>query len=166
MPVSCLVPPTVLLEIARRGSEEQRRWALGTLATDASLRTARAVAAARPTGAFRGTLAGPVEGPHRMVYDGGGHEDLPGKAVRQEGDPATEDAAVNEAYDGLGATFDFYLAAYDRHSIDDQGLPMLATVHYGDHYDNAFWNGSQMVFGDGDGEALRALHPLARRHRP
>ncbi|SNQ50701.1 Extracellular metalloprotease (fragment) [Frankia canadensis] len=62
------------------------------------------------------------------------------------------DVTVNEAYDGLGATFAFYAAVLGRDSIDDEGMSLLATVHYGDHYDNAFWNGRQMVFGDGDGE--------------
>jgi Zn-dependent metalloprotease len=41
-----------------------------------------------------------------------------------------------------------------RDSIDGAGLPLNATVHYGDKYDNAFWDGSQMVFGDGDGEVF------------
>ena len=31
-------------------------------------------------------------------------------------------------------------------------MPLDATVHYGERYNNAFWNGQQMVFGDGDGE--------------
>ncbi|MEP7188351.1 MAG: M4 family metallopeptidase, partial [Roseiflexaceae bacterium] len=42
--------------------------------------------------------------------------------------------------------------AYQRNSIDDQGLPLDATVHFGSNYDNAFWNGERMVFGDGDGK--------------
>jgi Zn-dependent metalloprotease len=152
MPVSCFVPPTILLEIARRGSAEQRNWALSTLATDTSLRTARATAATLRGGSVRGLLAGPTDAPQRTVYDGGGQERLPGKVVRHEGDPASTDEAVNDAYDGLGTTFDFYLRSYHRHSIDDRGLPLVATVHYGDHYDNAFWDGAQMVFGDGDGQ--------------
>src|SRR6185437_13237179 len=41
--------------------------------------------------------------------------------------------------------------AYRRNSLDDKGLPLVATVHFGRGYDNAFWNGEQMVFGDGDG---------------
>ncbi len=61
------------------------------------------------------------------------------------------DAPVNQAYDGLGATFDFYLNIYQRNSIDNAGLPLKATVHFDRQYDNAFWNGQQMVFGDGDG---------------
>jgi Zn-dependent metalloprotease len=62
------------------------------------------------------------------------------------------DLAVDEAYDGLGATFAFFLKAYGRNSIDGAGMPLDATVHYGVRYDNAFWNGRQMVFGDGDGK--------------
>lgn len=152
MPVCCFVPPSILERIARSGTPEQRDWALATLSTDASLRLARAVAAARRTSRIRPAKAVETEQPQRSVYDAGGQEQLPGRPVRLEGADATGDPAVDEAYDGLGATFDFYLAAYDRYSIDDQGLPLTATVHYGDHYDNAFWNGTQMVFGDGDGE--------------
>jgi Zn-dependent metalloprotease len=90
----------------------------------------------------------------RSIYDSKHAEDQPpsGVLVRSEGQPAVSDVAVDEAYDGLGATFDFYLAAYDRNSIDDEGLPLKAYVHYGQNYDNAFWDGSEMVFGDGDGD--------------
>src|SRR5919206_292413 len=72
--------------------------------------------------------------------------------LRSEGSPAGNDAAVNEAYDGLGDTYDFYWEVLDRNSIDDEGMPLNATVHYGQNYDNAFWNGERMVFGDGDGD--------------
>ena len=71
--------------------------------------------------------------------------------VRGEGDPATGDTAVSEAYDGLGDTWQLWRGAYGRNSLDDRGLPLLATVHYGRRYDNAFWDGTRMVFGDGDG---------------
>src|SRR5262249_15250854 len=39
---------------------------------------------------------------------------------------------------------------FGRNSIDNRGLRLNASVHYGADYDNAFWDGSQMVFGDGD----------------
>ena len=87
----------------------------------------------------------------RTIYDAGGVEKLPGTVVRNEGQAETKDVTVNEAYDGLGDTYDFFLGAYQRNSIDNAGLPLKATVHYGKQYDNAFWNGEQMVFGDGDG---------------
>ncbi|MDO9398673.1 MAG: M4 family metallopeptidase, partial [Herbiconiux sp.] len=54
--------------------------------------------------------------------------------------------------EGLGATHALLREAFGRESIDGRGLPLLATVHYGRDYDNAFWDGERMVFGDGDGE--------------
>jgi len=88
----------------------------------------------------------------RTIYDAHHTTNLPGDVVRAEGANPTGDPAVDEAYDGLGATFKFYLQAYKRNSIDNQGLPLLATVHYDTNYDNAFWDGQQMIFGDGDGQ--------------
>jgi Zn-dependent metalloprotease len=84
------------------------------------------------------------------IYDAQHAQRLPGRLVRSEGDPATGDAAVDEAYDGLGATFDLYLEEYGRCSLDDRDMPLIGTVHYGRSYDNAFFDGQQMVFGDGD----------------
>jgi Zn-dependent metalloprotease len=72
--------------------------------------------------------------------------------VRAEGSANSGDPVVDEAYDGLGRTWDFYYEVFERNSIDDEGMPLLATVHYGQGYNNAFWNGRQMVFGDGDGQ--------------
>jgi hypothetical protein len=71
--------------------------------------------------------------------------------VRAEGGAPSSDGAVNEAYDGLGATWELWATAYSRDSLDGKGMPLHATVHYGRNYDNAFWDGTQMVFGDGDG---------------
>ncbi|MFD0541644.1 hypothetical protein ACFQY7_55415 [Actinomadura luteofluorescens] len=89
--------------------------------------------------------------PDRTINDAGHREELPGRTVRAEGAPATGDPTADRAYDWLGTTFDFFEAVYRRDSIDGAGLPMVSTVHYGDKYDNAFWNGEQMVYGDGDG---------------
>ncbi|RUQ86526.1 M4 family peptidase [Labedella gwakjiensis] len=90
----------------------------------------------------------------RAVFDAHSTEDLPGTPVRAEGEPSTGDPAADEAYDGLGATHALFLDAFDRDSIDDSGLPLEATVHFGNAYDNAFWDGSRMVFGDGDGQVF------------
>ena len=88
---------------------------------------------------------------YRAIFTAKNSETLPGKAVRSEGQPKSGDKAVDEAFDGLGHTFDFFADVFQRNSIDDNGLPLNATVHYGDGYNNAFWNGQRMVFGDGDG---------------
>src|SRR4051794_14788902 len=143
--VPCIVPPVILEQIARRGDDVQRERARRALALDAEHRAAR-------TGSRPGATDAVAGSPQRTISTAGGAETLPGRPVRGEGDPATGDAAVDEAYDWLGATYDFYLEAYDRHSIDDRELPLPATVHYGVDYDNAFWDGTRMVFGDGDGD--------------
>ena len=145
-PVCHIVPPYVLENIARHGSERQRAVAVHSLGLDAGHRAARTsvtVLAEQPE---------PGAGLQRTVSSAGGTEWLPGRPVRSEGDGPSGDAAVDEAYDGLGATYDLYLDAYQRRSVDDADLPLPATVHYGRDYDNAFWNGERMVFGDGDGE--------------
>lgn len=89
--------------------------------------------------------------PDRRVHDAQNGTTLPGTLVRAEGDPETDDVAVTEAYDGLGATWDLLARVYGRDSLDGLGLTLPATVHYSRDYDNAFWDGRQMVFGDGDG---------------
>ena len=91
-------------------------------------------------------------GKQRLISTAKNQESLPGKVARGEGMPSNGDAAVDEAYDGLGHTFDFFFENYQRNSIDDEGLALNATVHYGKRYNNAFWNGQRMVFGDGDGK--------------
>lgn len=105
-----------------------------------------------------GDLVAQLSGaPNRTISDAGNTQQLPGAIVRGEDDAPVEDAAVNEAFDGLGATFEMLLAAFGRNSLDDAGAPLNATVHYGVDYDNAFWDGERMVFGDGDGEVFQGF---------
>lgn len=89
--------------------------------------------------------------PHRLVHDAQQGSTLPGRRARTEGEPPVADESVNEAYDGLGDTWRLLHEVYGRDSLDGEGLPLVASVHYERGYDNAFWNGEQMVFGDGDG---------------
>jgi Zn-dependent metalloprotease len=150
--IFCILPPHILRRIAQNGTPQQRSRALATLAIDETMRLARATHQLLTTGVQPAPVTAAPPAKQRTIYDGQHSQTLPGTVVRNEGAPDGADPAVNEAYNGLGATFDFYLAAYDRNSIDDKGLHLDATVHYGTNYDNAFWNGQQMVFGDGDGD--------------
>jgi Zn-dependent metalloprotease len=146
----CILPPHVLRSIAQNGrSARQRAAAATTLATDATFRAMRmAPAAAR----HAPSMEHPSMQKTRTIYSANNSQQLPGAVVRAEGSAPVADVAVNEAYDGLGDTYDFYADIFDRNSIDDEGLALDATVHFGDAYNNAFWNSQQMVFGDGDGE--------------
>ncbi len=126
--IFCILPPHILESIARSGNPSQRRAALKTLAVDSTFRALRASAAMRPTVAARSMAAPNVL--QRTIHSAGGQETLPGTVVRNEGDPPTGDVAVDEAYDGLGHTWTFFDEVFGRNSIDDEGMPLLATVHY------------------------------------
>ncbi|MFF8381484.1 M4 family metallopeptidase [Streptomyces sp. NPDC015661] len=144
-----IVPPHILDRLAQAEDPRVYEPARRTLEHDGAMRTRRRVTAVRGAAAPVGT---PSEKPQRTIYDARHTETLPGVKVHAESDPSSGDSTVNRAHAGLGATFELYLKAFGRHSIDDSGLPLDATVHYGDKYDNAFWDGERMVFGDGDGE--------------
>jgi Zn-dependent metalloprotease len=146
-PLNCILPPHILRAIADRGTTEQQTKANQTLLLTARFREQRqAVVVSRETAA-RTAQAGNKD---RNVYDAQHGSTLPGTLMRKEGDPPVSDVAVNEAYDGAGATYDLYLDSYQRDSIDDRGMAINSSVHYQVGYDNAFWNGQQMVYGDGD----------------
>jgi tetratricopeptide (TPR) repeat protein len=87
----------------------------------------------------------------RVIYDAQNREALQGQLVRREGDPPSGDSAVDEAYDALGTIHAFFWQVYGRDSIDDRGMPLVAVVHYGQKYTNAFWLEPQLALGDGDG---------------
>ena len=64
------------------------------------------------------------DAPNRTISDAGNTQELPGAVVRTEDDAPVDDAAVNEAFDGLGATFEMLLSAFGRNSLDDAGAPL------------------------------------------
>ena len=98
------------------------------------------------------------------MYDARKTDQLPGKLVRSEGQAKVADKAVNEAYDYSGDTYDFYDKLFGRNSLDDNGMTLISSVHVGEADDtgsfvpmnNAFWNGEQMAYGDGDDVMFRA----------
>lgn len=150
-PICCILPPHLLRQIAEHGTPQERVAAVRTLTTDQTFRLARAELGAAVQGTRAAVLTDEATR-RRTIYTANNTQSLPGQLVRAENGPPSGDAQVDEAYDGLGATFDFYWESYQRNSIDGAGLPLIATVHFNRSYDNAFWNGEQMVFGDGDGK--------------
>jgi len=144
--VACwIVPPYILKSLAEHGDAALRARALETLELSGRLAGLRMALAGRLETIARG------KGERRTVCDAGHHQVLPGKVVRREGGPAVEDAAANEAYENAGITYDFFERVFGRRSIDGEDMRLLSSVHYSKYYDNAFWDGEQMVYGDGDG---------------
>ena len=144
----CIVPPYMLRKIVENGTHAQRARAIESLSISGQFRGQRQALTEMPRVGPIVAAAAPIK--QRVIYDAGSGMTLPGVRVREEGAPPSSDVAVNEAYDGSGYTYDLFLDIYQRNSIDNNGMRLDSTVHYGRGYDNAFWNGKQMVYGDGD----------------
>jgi Zn-dependent metalloprotease len=103
---------------------------------------------------------------NRTVYNANGSTTT-GTFARGEGDPATGNRDVDAAYDGTGATYDYYASTFGRDSYDDAGAELVSFVHYGVGYENAFWDGFEMVYGDGfavnDVTAHELTHAVTER---
>jgi Zn-dependent metalloprotease len=99
----------------------------------------------------------PAAHEHRLVYDCEHRTDLPGTLRRREAQPPCEDADVNRAYEAAGTTYEFYRTVFGRDSLDGHGKHLISSVHYGVEFDNARWDGAQMVYGDGDGVMFRSF---------
>lgn len=154
-PLFCIIPHYMLEKMVENGSPKVKKAALQEIHKANLFRMNRSmiieghvnVKAMAKAGIENYTLE-----LTRRVYDAKNSESLPGELVRKEGDPPSTDVAVNEAYDAAGATYNLYKEEYGRESIDNQGMIIDQTVHFDENYNNAFWNGEQMVYGDGDGD--------------
>ena len=145
------VPPYLLRHLV---TEDHPSVAAGepsghTLRIDAAFRERREQASAEPSS--RATAAA-QDTDRWVIHSAGNEETLPGAVVRAEGDPASDDASVDEAYAWSQQVWDLYEQQFGRVSFDGAGSTVTVTVHYAQDYDNAFWDGEQLVFGDGDGE--------------
>ncbi|MBT5856497.1 hypothetical protein HOH87_07705 [bacterium] len=88
---------------------------------------------------------------HRKTHDANHGSSLPGTLILDEDQGTSTDNEINTAHDHMGTTYDYFKDTFDRDSYDDNGAILSTTVHYGSNYVNAYWNGSQLVFGDGSG---------------
>jgi bacillolysin len=104
---------------------------------------------------------------NRRTHDANHGTTLPGTLRRAEGAGPTGDADVDRAHDFVGATYDYYSATHGRDSYDAAGATLTSTVHYSTNFQNAFWDGAQMVFGDGfavkDVTAHELTHAVTER---
>jgi Zn-dependent metalloprotease len=149
-PIHCILPPYILSQLSQSTNAKIRKLAIVAIETAAAFRTQRMMLATLPA---MSAIPSPGARKHRLVYDvkHGSVWSLPGKLVREEGDKNVKDKAVNEAYDYSGNVYDFYKKILSRNSLDDKGMSLISSVHVGRNFNNAFWNGEQMAYGDGDG---------------
>jgi Zn-dependent metalloprotease len=96
-----------------------------------------------------GLVAGTVPAaPTITISDCQHNQTLPGIPVADPTNSA--DGTAKRAAVETSAVADFYKTAFGRNSIDDSGITIASSVHYGINFNNAFWNGSRMTYGDGD----------------
>lgn len=150
-PINCIVPPHLLAKLAESKTDTIRAAAIQTLATTAALRGVRIV---------RPALAG-ITAPgqaRRTIWDAEHRETLAGaEFARSETSGVSADPSVNRAFDDLGTTRKFYAEVLKRDSIDGLGMRLDGYVHFKVGFNNAFWDGHAMVFGDGDGTMFSDL---------
>jgi Zn-dependent metalloprotease len=95
-------------------------------------------------------IAPPGEGP-RKVYDSENSWNQQVTLRRSEGDPATGEDAIDDAYDFVGTARDYFKEVLNRNSIDNLGMDVICNVNFGVNFMNAFWDGDELTFGNGDG---------------
>lgn len=137
-----IVPPYILEALARQGSQPCKR------ALNDTLRILH-----KRNNALNNLLSRPVPEAHaeRLVYSCNQRYEQRLVLVRAENSKAVEDAVTNSAYDTSGYVRDYYRATFELNSMDNQGMPVISNVHYGVKYNNAYWDGDEMTYGDGDG---------------
>ncbi|WP_128893857.1 M4 family metallopeptidase [Longirhabdus pacifica] len=86
----------------------------------------------------------------RQIYDCKQEYEQRVALVQEEGGPSLDDADANYAYEYAGVVRSYFENVLNRDSIDNSGLDLILNVHYGTNYLNAFWDGDEMTFGDGD----------------
>ena len=96
---------------------------------------------------------------NRRAYTANNGTSLPGTLRRSEGQGSSGDVDVDAYYNNAGTTWDFYNNKWGRDSYNNAGAVLIGSVHYSNNYCNAFWNSTQMVYGDGNGSSCL---PLAR----
>jgi len=144
--INCITPPHLLQHLLESSDTRIRDAAQRTLLVSSRLRGERNI---RGLIAF---AAGAPSNARRTVSDCANSTFLPSATVArtEDGSPSQDDSA-NRAFDGLGATREFYKEVFNRDSLDGRGMRLNAFVHYGEAFNNAFFDGAEMVFGDGDG---------------
>ena len=86
------------------------------------------------------------------IFDCQNRKNMPGKVVAK---PA---GGFKTVFDTTAKVAEFYLTVLGRNSVDNKGFDLVSSLRYSVAYDNAFWNGQQMVYGDGDGKLFTEMY--------
>ncbi len=155
-PMCCfIVPPDVLKKYSRDASlDDATRKALEQTYLETErlrgLREAHRVATLVDPQRFIADAAAHV--PEQHLYDCRQRKNLPGKPVTNVTN------GFKTVFDTTAKVVEFYKTVLGRNSVDDKGFDLVSSLHYLKKYDNAFWDGQQMVYGDGDGNVFNEMY--------
>ena len=149
-----IVPPDVLKRYSRDASlDASTRKALRDtyLETERQrgLREAHRIATLRDVERFATRKTNALPAQH--LFDCQNKKVLPGTPV------SSPTGGFKTVFDTTQKVAEFYKTVLGRNSVDNKGFDLSSTLHYGRKYDNAFWNGQQMVYGDGDGQLFNEM---------
>ncbi|MBG48266.1 MAG: peptidase M4 family protein [Pseudozobellia sp.] len=138
-----IVPPHILEELAKRGNKSCKR----------TLNDTGRILERRQTALNHLLVREQEDGAaNRLVYDCQNKYQQRVELVMNEGDQPTADEVANLAYDGSGFVRNYFQQTFGLNSVDGNGLDIISNIHYGENYNNAYWDGDEMTYGDGDGK--------------
>lgn len=155
MSCHCFIIPKKVLDRFRQDPslpEDSRRAFQGTADLDLIWRKLRSAntEASQARLAVVGELATLAPAPTVTVYDCKNSMSLPGTPVANPG--SSPDGTAKRAFTEATNVAKFFKTCFGRNSVDNIGKTLLSSIHYAIEYNNAFWNGNQMTYGDGDGK--------------
>ncbi|WP_339704451.1 M4 family metallopeptidase [uncultured Kriegella sp.] len=137
-----IVPPHILEELAKRGNTACKK----------ALNDTRRINQKRNESLNHLLQRNVVDGNGaRFVYDSKNQYEQRQILIRKEGDEKVADSVVNQAFDTSGFVREYFKETFDLNSMDGNGMDIISNVHYGIDYNNAYWDGDEMTYGDGDG---------------
>jgi Zn-dependent metalloprotease len=143
------LPPYIVSRLNESDDRTLRKIAFDTVQVDSTIRTRREI----NPGRIQGRAPMPGVGYRRKVFDmQEAMTPLPGTLRREEKDGPTGHPEVDQAFENAGLTYDFYKNVFGRESVDGAGFPLISSINFGIKVANAFWEGTQMIYGAGDGQ--------------
>lgn len=148
-----IVPKDVLVRFSEDTSlsDSIRVGLANTASIDVAIRKMRIQAGelTRVAGVAPQLMVQLAASPAITMYDCRHAQTLPGVSVPSPS--SSLDQTVKRAAATTAKVAEFYQKVFGRNSVDGAGMTMMSSVHFGNRYNNAFWNGGQMAYGDGDG---------------
>lgn len=140
------MPPYILEELAKRGSQSCKR----------TLNDSHRILQKRITVLNQILIKDFfVENGDRLIYDCKNQFQQRVSLVRQEGGSEVGDAVANEAYATSGFVREYYRNTFDLNSVNGDGMDLISNIHFGVDYNNAYWDGDEMTYGDGDNKDFK-----------